>query len=152
MGIYGDLLKLNDMKAITAPQKREQKPAVRVETATGVHQTENTPKVINQSTVTRRFHDTKQPRNHATTVSRYHDTLIQAIRNAVKLFGKEAATHRFTLEEKKALAGVVYTYKQQDLKTSENEITRIGVNFILDDYQENGEGSILHRVLTALNS
>ena len=50
------------------------------------------------------------------------------------------------------MPSVVYTYKQQDVKTSENEITRIGVNFIIRDYQENGESSLLHRVLMALNS
>src|SRR5258707_5405722 len=49
-----------------------------------------------------RQHDTTLPRHHGSMVSRYHATTIEAIRAAVKQFGKEAATHRFTMEEKKA--------------------------------------------------
>ena len=96
-------------------------------------------------------HDTMQPRDHDTTVSRYHETVIEAIRKAVKDFGKEAATHRFTPEEKKAVADLIYTYKNRGLRTNENEITRIAVNFIIHDYRENGEESILERALKALN-
>ena len=96
-------------------------------------------------------HDTRKPSNHDTTVSRYHDTAIEVIRKAVKDFGKEAATHRFTPEEKKAVADLIYTYKTRGLRTSENEITRIAVNFILHDYREHGEESILARALKALN-
>lgn len=95
--------------------------------------------------------DTGKPGNHETTVSRYHDTVIEVIRKAVKELGKEAATHRFTPEEKKAVADLIYTYKNRGLRTSENEITRIAVNFILHDYQEHGEESILARALKALN-
>jgi len=98
-----------------------------------------------------RYHDTTQPRNHPTTVSRYPDTTIEAVRKAVKVFGKEAATHRFTLEEKKAIADLVYTYKRRNIKTSENEITRIGINYILQDHKENGKLSILERVIRVLN-
>ena len=47
--------------------------------------------------------DTTKPRNHETTVSRYHDTIIELIRKAVKDCGKEAATYRFSTDEKKAL-------------------------------------------------
>jgi hypothetical protein len=95
--------------------------------------------------------DTKQPRNHDTTVSRYHDTAIESVRRAVKEFGKEAATHRFTLEEKRAIAEIIYAYQSRSLRTSENEITRIAINFIINDFKQNGEDSILDRVLRALN-
>ena len=65
--------------------------------------------------------------------------MLEAVRRAVKEFGKEAATHRFTLDEKKAIADIVYAYKRRNIKTSENEITRIGVNYILQDHKENGK-------------
>ena len=91
------------------------------------------------------------PRDHATTVSRYHDTTIEAIRKAIKIYGKEAATHRFTLEEKKAIADLVYTYKRRNIKTNENEITRISINYILQDHEENGKLSILEQVIKVLN-
>jgi hypothetical protein len=103
--------------------------------------------------------DTTTPRYHDTTVSRYHDTTqpqvygvaIELVRKAVKEFGKEAATHRFTDTEKKQIADLIYTYKNQGTRTSENEITRIAVNFIVEDYRVNGENSVLHKILAALN-
>ena len=100
--------------------------------------------------------DTVIPRHHATmadtTTPRYHDTMVEAVRKAVKEFGKEAATHRFTTEEKKALADIIYSYKGQGIKTSENEIARIAINFLVTDYRENGKNSALHLVINALNT
>ena len=103
--------------------------------------------------------DTVIPRHQATTQPRYHDTMtppisdviVGLVRKAVKEFGKEAATHRFTVAEKKELADLIYTYKNRGIKTSENEITRIAVNFVVEDYKENGERSVLHKILEALN-
>lgn len=94
---------------------------------------------------------TMLPRHHDTVVPRYHETMVESIRAAVRQFGKEAATHRFTPEEKKAIADMIYAYKAHKIRTSENEISRIAVNFVIDDYRENGENSILHKVLIALN-
>lgn len=94
--------------------------------------------------------DTTIPRHHDTTVSRYHDTSIGLLRKAVKEFGKEAATHRFTMEEKRAVANLIFTYKSQGIRTSENEIARIAINFIIADFNENGENSILDKVMKAL--
>ena len=96
-------------------------------------------------------HDTVVPRYHDTTIPRVHGVMIELVRKAVKEFGKEAATHRFTQREKKEIADLIYTYKNQGIKTSENEITRIAVNFIFEDYKENGENSVLHNILAVLN-
>jgi len=101
--------------------------------------------------VVSRNHDTTTPRHHGIVVPRYHDTIIEIVRKAVKEIGKEAATHRFAVEEKKAVASIIYAYGAQDVKTSENEIARIAINFIVQDYRENGENSILDKVLRALN-
>ncbi len=95
--------------------------------------------------------DTTQPRHHDTVVSRYHDTIIEKVRKAVKQFGKEAATHRFTQEEKDAIADIVYSNKLLGIRTSENEITRIAINFITNDRLENKQNSVLDQVLKALN-
>jgi hypothetical protein len=114
--------------------------------------------VVKQRTGERRpkKRDTTIPRHrdtkHDTTVSRYHDTMIETVRKAVREFGKEAATHRFTVAEKQAIADIIYRYKQRSIKTSENEVARIAINFLVVDYQENGEASILHRVLQVLNT
>ena len=77
-------------------------------------------------------------------------SMVRRLRKAVKQIGKEAATHRFTLEEKDGLADTVYTYGRQGYRTSENEIVRISVNWLFEDYQENGKQSVLHKVLRAL--
>ena len=95
--------------------------------------------------------ETTNPRNHDTTVSRCHDTTIEAIRKVVKEFGKEAATHRFTAQEKQAIAEIVYAYKGKGVRTSENQIARIAINWLIVDYHENGENSVLELVLRALN-
>jgi hypothetical protein len=87
--------------------------------------------------------------------SRHHDTMtppmVEGVRKAVKRVGKEAATYRFTPEEKQHLADIVYTYGRQGYRTSENEITRIAVNWLLWDYQEQGEHSVLARLLKVLH-
>jgi hypothetical protein len=105
-------------------------------------------------------HDTMIPRHHDTTVSRNHDTttprqetdIFEGVRKAVKQIGKEAATHRFTLEEKNELADIEYTYKRQGIRTSENEITRIAINYVIEEYRQHGEESILAKILKRLNS
>jgi hypothetical protein len=104
--------------------------------------------------------DTVIPRYHDTTVSRTHDTMppqestdiFEVVRKAVKQLGKEAATHRFTLAEKHLLADIEYTYKREGIRTSENEITRISINYIIEDYRQHGEESILAKILKRLNS
>jgi hypothetical protein len=70
----------------------------------------------------------------------------------VRQIGKEAATHRFTLEEKNLLADIEYTYKRRGIRTSENEITRIAINYVVEEYRQHGEESILSAVLKRLNS
>ena len=99
------------------------------------------------------------PSHHDTVVANNHDTdprsmdPIARVRKAVKEFGKEAATHRFTLEEKSQLEELEYEYKKRyRIRTTENEITRIAVNYLLHDHRQMGEASILHQVLKSLNS
>lgn len=88
-------------------------------------------------------------------IPRYRDTTVSAfverVRKAVKKVGKEAAVHRFTPEEKRELAELIYKYARRGQKTSENEIARIGINWLVLDYKEKGEESILAQVLEALN-
>jgi len=107
---------------------------------------------------------TSPPGNRATTVSSNHDTAadttasdplpdvaLELIRRAVRTLGKEAATYRFTLDEKRALSSIVYAYKERGIKTSENEITRIALNYLIDEYRRNSTSSILAQVLARLN-
>lgn len=95
--------------------------------------------------------DTTPPRSHDTMTPRYHDDLIEDIRKAVKRYGKEAATYRFTTTEKQALQTLIYDYKKDGIRTSENEIARIAVNLIVLDHRNFGEDSILELILKRLN-
>jgi hypothetical protein len=109
-------------------------------------------KQIHHDTMIPRHHDTTTPFNHDTMVSENDDNIFEQVRKSVKQIGKEAATHRFTLDEKNELADIEYTYKRQGIRTSENEITRIAINYFIEDYRQNGEQSILAKILKRLNS
>jgi hypothetical protein len=132
-------------KSVPQPAPPTEKPLEKKDKAKAKDTTPKTPSKPPSN------HGSTTPRNRDTTVSRYHDTVIEAIRRVVKEIGKEAATHRFTEEEKKRLADLIYTYKNRGIKTSENEITRIAVNYVISNFEENGENSLLHRALKALN-
>lgn len=86
----------------------------------------------------------------ASTLASYQEGLIDSIRRTVKTPGKEVAFVRLSPEEKADLADIVYKYKRQRRKTTETEVARIAVNFILEDYKANGDTSVLARVLDAL--
>lgn len=76
--------------------------------------------------------------------------LVRQIRKAVHRIGKEGATYRFTHEEKAGLMEVVYQRGRAGIRTSENEVVRIGVNWLLLDHSAQGERSVLARALKAL--
>jgi hypothetical protein len=76
--------------------------------------------------------------------------IVSVVRKAVRQTGKEVSFIRLAREEKQQLGDIVYTYKRQGIKTSENEINRIAVNYLLEDYRLNGANSILQRVMEAL--
>lgn len=108
-------------------------------------------------------HATMPPHNHETVVGSQQQSMqasshaamlptpLETIRKTVKHVGKEAATYRLTEEEKQHLADIVYTYKRRGYRTSDNELARIAINWLILDYQEEGEQSVLARVLEALH-
>ena len=106
-------------------------------------------------TTVSRQHATKTPHmapsHRDATVSRHPDKFVDHIRKTVREIGKEAATHRFTVAEKRAINEVVHRYNQQGIKTSENEVARIAINFILSDHESAGKDSVLDQVIRKLN-
>lgn len=92
----------------------------------------------------------KQISVKASTLARHQENVIETIRKAVKHPGREVTFVRLTPEEKGQLADIVYTYKRQGVKTSENEISRIAMRYVLEDYKANGQASILAKVIAAL--
>lgn len=83
---------------------------------------------------------------------RANNDLIQAVRKTLKIQGKEVAFTRITPEEKGRLADILYTYKRHGRKTTENEITRIAINYLLEDYMAHGDRSILASILAAMDA
>ena len=110
-------------------------------------------------------HASRPGSNHAPTVAGNHATVppsdesgadqtgddLESIRQVVKQVGKEAATYRLTREEKQQLGELVYRYGQQGYRTSENEITRIAINWLLRDQRSRGPQSVLAQLLDALH-
>jgi hypothetical protein len=146
MGTYGDLMKLNE----TTKVLKSKHPDTAIKSTFPSNPPSRDSSIVEAAspdTVIPRHHDTVKP----TKIPRHHDMMVASIRHAVKGIGKEAATHRFTLEEKKAIADIVFTYKMNGTKTSENEVARIAINFIVADYKDNGKNSVLEKVLQALN-
>ncbi len=88
----------------------------------------------------------------ASTLASDPARLLEEIRKAVKAQGKEVAYVRLTQQEKNELADIIYTYKRQGIKTTETEIGRIAINYLVEDYRANGKASILARLLTLLNA
>jgi hypothetical protein len=96
--------------------------------------------------------DSKRASKHASTQAVLSDSQIESIRKLVKTPGKEVSYVRLTPQEKDELAEILYTYKRRGTKTTENEITRIAVNYLVVDYKENGDASVLSRVISALRA
>ena len=97
------------------------------------------------------LHASNEASNHA-NMSLSPTTFLEDIRKAVKRVGKEVTFVRLTPEEKNQLGDIAYTYKRQGIKTSENEISRIGINYLLADYKAHGKDSNLAKVIDALNA
>lgn len=86
----------------------------------------------------------------ASVLANVEPETIEAIRKVVKTQGREVSFIRLTPEEKAQVSDIVYTYKRQGQKTTENQINRIAINYLLHDYHERGEQSVLARVLASL--
>ena len=101
----------------------------------------------------------KKAGNRDSTIARYHDSttdseedVIEVIRKAVKPTGKEASIHRLTPDEKDAIADLVYAQRKKGITTSENEIARIALNYLIWEYRQNKQASIVVSVLERLNA
>jgi hypothetical protein len=133
------------------PQIDVQSPVETVEPAVAPEPTPvlevETPKVYNE-----------QNSSNASKLASKHiqknNDLVKTIRKTVRQVGKEVLFVRLSPDEKKAVGSIVYSfneiYRGEGRKTSENEIGRIGLNYLLEDYRQNGNNSILAQVLAAL--
>ncbi|MHB1356699.1 MAG: hypothetical protein ACYCZF_12080 [Anaerolineae bacterium] len=101
-------------------------------------------------------HTTKVTANQPATIVDNQTTktrdMVRLIRGCVHHIGKETATSRFTRDEKDGLLEIVYQQGKVGIRTSENEIVRIGLNWLLHNHRLQGEGSMLSLVLAALRA
>lgn len=95
----------------------------------------------------RKIKEIKQPCHQVTTTSRNQETMISAINLSILEVGKEATTYRLSKSEKKALIEIIYRYRIRNIRITENEITRIAINNLIEDYKKNKKQSILAMIV-----
>jgi hypothetical protein len=163
---YSELLRLDKQMRPLPQQSIKSKPKL----ASGLSESENrtvtevttipsnhdTMTPIHQHSSNQSTHTTKELGNQPATVADNHATktrdMVHQIRGYVHRIGKETATYRFTRDEKVGLMEIVYEQGKVGIRTSENEIVRIGLNWLLQNHRMQGEGSTLTLVLKALRA
>lgn len=110
------------------------------------------PQPIREPRHSQRKNLVSQASHPASTLASEHDIMLEEIRKVVKVQGKEVSYVRLTLAEKNQLADIIYSHKRQGIRTTETEISRIAINYLVEDYKMNGKTSILARLLERLNA
>jgi hypothetical protein len=84
--------------------------------------------------------------------ARVHAYIYERIRKAVMKRSRLGGfTFRYQREELDRLDDVVAKVnKNQDIKVSKNDVVRISLNWLLEDYDENKQASVLRNVLARL--
>lgn len=85
-------------------------------------------------------------RQHASMTPRYHDSMIASIAKSVREVGKEGCTYRLTQREKNALFEIIYHFRKQNRRLSENDIARIAINFLIEDFKMDDRTCLLKRI------
>lgn len=114
--------------------------------------TENTKIIVPNSTSSSILNDNKTTRQQDNTDVVNESDTVQSIRDIVRIVGREHTQLRMTKEENDLLEDTVHDFKKLSLRTDKNEVSRIGLNYLLIEHQQNGEQSILTGVLQRLNS
>ena len=89
---------------------------------------------------------------HDTMTPRYHDSLIATIARSVREVGKEVSTYRLTVQEKETLAEIIYHFRRDKCRLSENEIARIAINLLIEDFKSNKKSCMLSRIAEAMKA
>jgi hypothetical protein len=129
----------------TTPADREETPAGSDTTTSGRHEVQ-TPR--RRSAAPPRHPDAATPRPPNGSAQRDR---VAVIGDAVSELGTKRTTIRFSRPEKSALREIIYAYERREIRTGENELTRIALNWLVEDYREHGEGSVLARVVARLH-
>jgi len=96
--------------------------------------------------------DSSKASNQASMIAFSSDAL-ETTRRVAKNPGKEEVIYvRLSKEEKDSLADISYRYKRQGIRTSDNEVVRVAINALLEDYKTNGANSLLALVISSLHA
>lgn len=92
------------------------------------------------------FPKRRAERKHDSMTQCYQDSMIATIVRSVREVGKEACTYRLTPQEKTALVEIIYHYRMRNSRLSENEIARIAINFLIEDFRTNKKSCMLSHI------
>ncbi|MDP2965179.1 MAG: hypothetical protein Q8N39_03960 [Pelolinea sp.] len=101
---------------------------------------------------TERKHAIVTPRMHDSMTPRYHDSMIATITKSIRETGKEVCTYRLTQKEKTALVEIIYNFRMRNCRLSENEIARIAINFLIEDFKADKEDCMLSSIIEAMKA
>ena len=142
--------KIDEEKTISDTRLRQEKKELSKNDDTTLQSLQEVTKKPNASMLASK-QDSSKASKHASMISLSNDA-IESIRKVVKNPGKEEVLYvRLTKEEKDSLADVSYTYKRQGIRTSDNEVVRVAINALLEDYKINGANSLLEIVISSLH-
>ncbi len=91
-------------------------------------------------------------RKHAIMTPRYHDSMTATIAKSVREVGKEVCTYRLTQKEKTALVEIIYHFRMRNSRLSENEIARIAINFLIEDFKADKKDCMLSSIIEAMKA
>ena len=77
---------------------------------------------------------------------------MEAVRKVVREVGKERADVGLTAGEKETLRAIAFERTQAGRRTTINDVVRVAVNWLLEDYRARKEKSLLSRTLDAVQS
>ena len=110
-------------------------------------QTEISNKANEDSTI-----DKHTERKHTVVTPRYHDSMTATIAKSVRETGKEVCTYRLTQKEKTSLVEIIYHFRMRNCRLSENEIARIAINFLIEDFRADKEDCKLSSIIEAMKA
>jgi len=91
-------------------------------------------------------------RKHDTMTPRHHDSMIAKIARTVREVGREVKTYRITPQENNALVEIIYFFRKNKYRLSENEIARIAINLLIEDFESDKKSCMLSRIAEAMKA
>ena len=82
----------------------------------------------------------------------FPDDMIATIVKSMRAVGKEGCTYRLTQREKTALIEIIYHFRMRHIRLSENEIARIAINFLIEDFKARKNDCLLGSIIDSMHS